>query len=113
MKYILDFFSQYGISIIHSIVAIIISYVSLCVKHIYKEHIHHKIKREVISMVCHAIHILYPTLTDEEKINRAIISIKQILKEKNIIISDLELKMDIISNISDSKILLGSDSYEC
>ena len=112
MRYVLDFFSQYGISIIHSIMAIIISYVSLEIKHIYKEHINNRTRKEVINSVCHAIHKLYPSLTYEEKMNKAIINIRQILKEKHIAINDLELKMDILSNTEDSKLLFGSDPYE-
>ena len=110
MKYILEFLHQYGISILHSVTAVIISYVSLEIKHLYKVHSTDRIKKEVTISVCQAIHKLYPTLSFDEKLNKALFNIEQILKEKGIIINDLELKMYILSNLYYEKELLGGGS---
>ena len=100
MKYLLDFFNQFGISIIHSIAIMIISYISLEIKKIYKKYNDIKIKKEVITEVCQAIDKLYPNTNSTDKLNLAITNAKQILNEKGIIISDLELRMYIESNVS-------------
>ena len=98
MKYIIEFLNQYGLSILHSISIIIISYISLEIKKIYLKHTNDLTKEKVINMVYHAIYQMYPKLTPEEKLNKIIINSQQILKEKGIIITNLELKMYIEYN---------------
>lgn len=95
MKYIISFINEYSLSIIHSIATIIISYISLQVKKILEKHTNDKTKKEVINMVCKAINQLYPNESGENKLNLAITNAKEILAEKGITISDLELRMYI------------------
>lgn len=95
MKYITEFMNQYGVSLIHSVAVAILSYASIEIKKIYKKYTDDKTKKDVIKMVCHAVNQLYPNLTGEEKLDKAIQNSSQILKEKGIIISDLELRMYI------------------
>ena len=98
MKYIIEFIREYGLSLLHSIFLLIISYISLELKRIYKKHTNDLTKEKVINMVYHAIYQMYPNLTKEEKLNKIIINSQQILKEKGIIISNLELKIYIEYN---------------
>ncbi len=58
-----------------------------------------KQKKDVIKEVCQAINQLYPNLNGQNKLNKATNNIKEILKEKNIVISDLELNMYIESRV--------------
>ena len=95
MKYFMEFLNQYGVSMIHSVAVLILSYVSFEVKKIYKKYIDDKTKKEVVKMVCRAINQLYPNINGEDKLNKAIINSKQILNEKGININDLELRMYI------------------
>ena len=105
MKFFVEFINQYGISIIHSVVAVILSYVSLEIKKIYKRYYTDRIKRDVVRMVCQAVNQLYPKLSGEDKLNKTIINCREILDEKGIVINDLELRMYIESSVG----LLGSD----
>ena len=100
MKYIISFFNQYSLSLIHSITAITISYISIKFKNILLKHSNNKIKNEVITMVCRAINQLYPNESGTNKLNLAINNIQEILKEKNITVSNLELRMYIEGNVS-------------
>ena len=95
MKIINEFINQYGVTFIHSVVALIISYVSIVAKNIYKNYINDRTKKEVVKMVCQAINQLYPNASGSDKLNQAIINTKEILMEKGIILSDLELRMYI------------------
>ena len=104
MKYIIDFLNTYGTSIIHSISIAIISYVSLEIKKIYKNHTEDKIKKEVIKMVCSTIDQIYPNLNNENKLNKIITNSKQILKEKGILINDLELRIYIETYLRSDKL---------
>ena len=105
MKYFMDFMNQYGVSIIHSVVAVILSYVSLEIKKTYKKYYADRIKRDVVRMVCQAVNQLYPKLSGEDKLDKTIINCREILDEKGIVINDLELRMYIESSVG----LLGSD----
>lgn len=104
MKYIVEFMNQYGVAFIHSIAVAIISYVSIEIKKVYKKYINDKTKKDVINTVCQAINQLYPSLTNEEKLNKVILNSGEILKEKGIIISDLELRMYIESAVNSFKV---------
>lgn len=100
MKNILiEFTKDYGIEIIHSIVMGVFSYIALDIKKEYKKHIQDKTKKEVVKMVCNYVDELYPNNTGEDKLNIAITNIKEILKEKKIAISDLELKVLLHNSI--------------
>lgn len=98
MKFISEFISQYGFAIIHSVFLSIVSYVSFSIKKILKKHVDDKTKKEIIVTVCVAINKLYPNLNNDEKFNKIIFNCEQILKEKGIIISDLELRMYIVAH---------------
>ena len=55
-------------------------------------------------MVCSTIDQIYPNLNNENKLNKIITNSKQILKEKGILINDLELRVYIESYIRSDKI---------
>ena len=95
----MEFLNNYGVSIIHGVAVSIISYVSLEIKKIYNKHFIDKTKKDVVSLVCKAINQVYPNLTGKEKLNKAIYNCREILKEKNIKINDLELRMYIESSV--------------
>ncbi len=103
MKYFISFINEYGLSLIHSIMAIIVSYITVQVKKILEKHTNDKTKKEVVSMVCQAINQLYPNECGQNKLNLAITNAKEILAEKGINISDLELRMYIESTVCNIK----------
>ncbi len=94
---------QYGMMILHSVVLLIMSYVSLCIKNIYQRYHLDRVKKEVVKMVCCGITQFYPNVCGSQKLNLIIDNCQQILKEKGILISDLELRMYISYH-------LGSDN---
>ncbi len=95
MKYLSEFISTYGLTLVHTIIGLLISGISFEVKRIYQKHMVDKTKKEVIKMVCGAINQLYPDESNENKLNLAITNAREILAEKGITISDLELRMYI------------------
>ena len=103
MKYFIDFINQYGGSIIHSVALAIISYVSLEIKKVHKNYINDKTKKEVVNTVCRAVNHLYPNLSEEEKLDKVLVNAEQILKDKGIVVNDLELRMYIESSVSSFK----------
>ena len=99
LKYLLDFIHYNSQSILHTILITILSYVSLEIKKLYQAHIVEQTKKEVITKVCHAIKEFYPDKTKEEQLNLIITNSEQILNEKNIKMTPLELKIYILSTI--------------
>lgn len=99
MKFFSEFINQYGLSIIHSVMVAILSYVSLAIKKIYGKYNDERIKKDVVKMVCQAVDQMYPSMNGDDKLNEAINNTKQILCEKGINISDLELRMYIESTV--------------
>lgn len=95
MKDFMNFINQYGTTFIHSIAVAFLSYVSYEVKSIYNKHINDKIKKDVVNMVRNAINKMYPNKNYNDKLELIISNCKIILGEKNIKISDLELRMYI------------------
>ena len=93
MKYFIEFMNQYGVSMIHSVALAIISYVTLEIKKIHKNYIDDKTKKEVVSTVCKAVNHLYPKLSEKEKLDEVLVNSEQILKDKGIVVNDLELRM--------------------
>ena len=88
-----NFITQYGFHIIATSLTAAISYIGIQLKIIIKELYQHKIKKEEAEIVCHGINNIYPNYSNNQKINEAIISLEEILKEKNIQTTDLEAKM--------------------
>lgn len=96
---LIDFTKEYGLNIVHSIAMGVLSYIAFDIKKIYKKYIIDKTKKEVVKMVCRYINEVYSNVTSEEKLNIALSSTKEILKDKGITISDLELKVLLHNSI--------------
>lgn len=96
---LIEFTKEYGIEIIHSIVMGVFSYIALDIKKEYKKHMQDRTKKEVVDKVCHYVNEVYPNSTVEDKLNIANTSTKEILSEKGIKISDLELKVLLHNSI--------------
>ncbi len=96
---LIDFTKEYGLDIIHSIVMGIFSYIVIDIKKAYKKYIQDKMKKDVVKMVCRYVNEVYPTSSGEKKLDIAFTSINDILKEKGIMISDLELRVLLYNSI--------------
>lgn len=79
------------------IVAIILTgvatYFGTKIKNVYEEKVNDETKRKVVSTVVKAIEQLYKELKGEEKLEKAKESILEMLDEKGISITELELNM--------------------
>lgn len=96
---LIDFTKEYGLEIIHSILMGVLSYIALDIKKVYKKYIQDKTKKEVVDRVCNYVDEIYPNSTGEDKLNIAIENAREILNEKGITISDLELKVLLHNSI--------------
>ena len=103
MEFINNFLNQYGYTLIYTILMSIISYLGYRVQTIYEKYIEQKIKKEQANMVCQAINQLYKNISNEEKLEKAIYNLKIIFEEKEIKVTDLEIRFLIESTVNCNK----------
>ena len=97
--FIKNFINQYGDKILYTIIMAIISYLGITLKRILSILYQNKEKKEIVQTSCKATEQLYSNLTSEEKLNKAITNASQMLKEKGIETTNLELRMLIESTV--------------
>ncbi len=88
-----DFISTYGTTIMYTILSAILTAVGAWIGKIYKEKVNDETKRKVVKTCCKAVKQLYHDLNGAEKYDKAVEAIVAMLAEKNITITDLEIKM--------------------
>lgn len=93
MEIIKEFLTTYGVTILYTILTGVASFIGLKVKNIYEKHVNDKTKRDVVESTVKYVEQLYKDLKGEEKLEKAIEGITEILNEKNITISEIELRV--------------------
>ena len=91
----MEFISLYGNQIIFTLLTGALTAIGTWIGKKYQEICNERIKRDTVKTCVNAVEQLYPDMLGEEKYIKATESIKEILFNKNIIITDLEIKMMI------------------
>lgn len=89
----LELLQPYLMEIIVTILTAIATYIGAKIKKIYEEKVNDETKRKVVSTVVKAVEQLYKDLNGEEKLEKAKESIIEMLNEKGISITELEMNM--------------------
>jgi len=92
-SFLIDFINQYGMTILYAIVCAIGSAVALGVKSLLKKYVNDKTKKTIAKTVVAAVEQMYKELGGEEKLNLAITSMTEMLAEKGITVTELEIRM--------------------
>ena len=95
--------SEVLIPILATAITALAGYIGLQIKAMYKKHIDDKTKESVVKTVVKAVKQLYNDLNGEEKLAKAIENITDMLNEKGIVISELEIRMLIESAVEEMK----------
>ena len=96
-----EFISQYGVTILYTILTAVFGYVGLIVKKIVTKYLNDKTKRSVAKTVVAAIEQIYKDLHGEAKLNKALESAEAMLIEKGITVTALELRMLIEAAVAE------------
>lgn len=88
-----QFINEYGTTILYTILTALAGYIGIWVKSLYTKYINDKTKQGVVKTCVSAVEQLYKDLHGEEKYNKVVESVSEMLMEKGITITDLELKM--------------------
>lgn len=77
------------------------SYIGVTLKKVFEKRVNTKIKKDVVRTVVTAVEQLYKDLHGEEKYNKAVEAVSQMLEEKGIKITELEIRMLIESAVNE------------
>lgn len=89
----IEFINQYGMEILYTIVMAIAGYVGIVIKNLATKYINDKTKRDVAKTAVQFVEQVYKDLHGEDKLNAAFAAASEMLAEKNIYVSDLEMKV--------------------
>lgn len=77
------------------------SYLGVTLKKLFEKRVNTKIKKDVARTVVNAVEQLYKDLHGEEKYNKAVEAMTEMLSEKGIAIGELEIRMLIESAVAE------------
>ncbi len=101
MEFLKNFINEYGTAILYALLTALAGYLGVWVKQLYTKYINDKTKQAVAKTVVQAVEQLYNNLNGEEKLEKALESASDMLTEKGINITDLELRMLIEAAVSE------------
>lgn len=96
-----EIFGAYVLPAIVSLLAAVAAFVGAQIKRLYEKYINDKTKQSVVRTCVKAVEQLYHDLGGPEKLEKAKASAVEMLNEKGIPITDLELSMLIESAVSE------------
>lgn len=101
MEFIKLFISEYGTTILYAILTALAGYIGIVVKRLYAKYVNDKTKQAVAKTVVQAVEQIYKDLHGEEKLNKALEAASEMLAEKGITITDLEMRTLIEASLAE------------
>ena len=96
-----NFIAEYGTQILYTIVTAIAGYVAIVVKNLVTKYINDKTKKDIAKTVVQAVEQIYKDLNGEERLAKAIESASEMLTDKGIKVTDVELRMLLESAVGE------------
>jgi hypothetical protein len=100
MNELMNVLQPYLLEIIVAVLTGIATFIGTKVKKIYEEKVNTETKEKVVKTVVNAVEQIYKDLKGEEKLNICIENATEMLNEKGITITELELRMLIESSVN-------------
>lgn len=98
-----EFITSYGATIIYTVLTAIAGWIGVVLKNVYTKYINDKTKKAVVKTCVEAVEQLYKELNGEEKFDKCIEAITEMLTEKGITITELEVKMLLEASVHQIK----------
>lgn len=96
-----EFMDQYGVTILYTIVTAVFGALGLLAKRIATKYLNSKEKKSVAKTVVLAVEQIYKDLHGDEKLAKALEAAADMLTEKGIAVTDLELRMLIEAAVAE------------
>lgn len=101
MEIFSEFIAEYGTELLYGIVTTIFGFIGIAAKNIYQKYINDKTKESVVKTCVRAVEQLYKGMDGEAKFDRAVSAASEMLIEKGINITTLELEMLIEAAVAE------------
>ena len=101
MKLINEFLNNYGMTIIYALLTAIAGFIGTQLKKIYEEKCQEELKKKIVLTCVKAVEQMYHNLSGTEKYEKALENIQEMLEQKGIYCTELELKMLIEECVAD------------
>lgn len=88
-----EWFAEYGFGVMASVVTALFSFFGLCIKNYIKKLNDNKVKKEDAETVVKAVEQMYSELSGSEKLIEATKALSEMLENKGIQVTDLEIRM--------------------
>ena len=87
-----QFINQYGMEILYTVIMAIAGYIGIVIKNLATKYLNDKTKRDVAKTAVQFVEQVYKDLHGEEKLNAAFSAASEMLAEKGIHVSELEMR---------------------
>ena len=96
-----EFINQYGLQIMYAAITAIAGYIGIAVKNLFTKYVNDKTKRAVAKTAVQFVEQVYKDLHGEEKLNAALSAASEMLAEKDIYVSELEMRVLIEAAVAE------------
>ena len=88
-----DFFNEYGTQLLYMIITALAGYIGIVAKNLASKYLNDKTKRAIARSVVQFVEQVYKDLHGQDKLDAAMIAFSDMLAERGIHISDLEMRV--------------------
>ena len=88
-----EFIDAYGMNLLYTIITAIAGYIGIVLKNLFTKYFNDKTKKEVAKNAVQFVEQVYKNLHGEEKLNEALKAASEMLAEKGIPVTNLELRV--------------------
>lgn len=96
-----EFINEYGMQLIYAIITAIAGYVGIVLKNLCTKYINDKTKASVAKTAVQFVEQVYKDLHGDDKLNAALSAASEMLAEKGITVTDLELRVLIEAAVAE------------
>ena len=111
MNWFDQFMSQYGITIIGTILTAVAGYIGIAIKCLYEKVCNDNTKKSIVKTCVAAIEQIYQDLHGEEKFQKCLEAASEMLTDRGITVSDSELRILIEAAVKQFNIQLTEREY--
>lgn len=108
-----EFINQYGMDILYTVVMAIAGYIGIVIKNLATKYFNDKTKRDVAKTAVQFVEQVYKDLHGDEKLDAAFAAASEMLAEKGIYVSDLEMRVLLEAAVGEFNNTFNKDDIVC
>ncbi len=98
---LIEFINEYGLQLMYMAITAIAGYLGIVAKNLFTKYVNDKTKQAVAKTTVQYVEQVFKDLHGEEKFNKALEAASEMLAEKGITVTDLELRVLIEAAVSE------------